>query len=258
MIYLWVLAAAAAAAGLFWLAPLFTAKRSVLPILLINKIGIPFSNTRDKRHWLSINKLEKLLVRLQARGFVCVLPSDILHQPLPPKPVLLVFASGYETIYTEVFKLLEKWNAKAAVALAAERIGQYDAWQEAKTGPWQDLLTAAHIQQLHQSERIEFISSSIDGSSASDDNDEIAIWKLTENKTRLQHIYKLKTDTLYFPPPTPHRPAVLQQAKQHFSLRIGNQTGTNLLPLDLCRLQCIFPLNNQTNLLRLLWKMERY
>ena len=256
MSFVFLIAALCLAAVLFW-APLLKPKTQTLPILLIGKTGTPPHNSHDKKQWLCLAKLEKLLARLNARGFTAILPQDIAKNALPARPVILLFYGGYQSVYSQAFALLEKYACKACAALPAGLIGQYDAWQNPRQGPWQNLLTAPQIQQLQKSKRIEFISTTLDGTSASGEADEKECWKLPENKTRLQYLYNLKTNAVYFPPPDPLRPAVLQTARQHFALLIGNQKGNNPLPLNTTDPLRVLPIQNGTCLLRLFWKMER-
>lgn len=251
----WILISLALLGTVAYCFPLLRPKRSTLPILLINKTGKPFPASRDKKNWLSAPKLEKALAGLKKRNYTFVLPQDIAKNQLPQKPVLLVFY-GYQNVYDCVYPLLQKYNAKAAVSLAAARIGQYNAWQSPRQGPWQDLLTSAQIAHLGQSGTIEFIASSLDGTDLSEQDDKTACWKLRENKTRLNKLYGLPVLCVHFPFSDPKWAAVWAEARHSFSVIIGNGLGTNSLPLDPKSALRVCPLTNSTNLTRLFWKIS--
>lgn len=238
-------------------APLLRPRRPVLPVLLIGKIGKPLQGSKNKKYWLCEKKLEKLLAAITTNGFTPVLPQDILSGPLPPHPVCLVFTGGYQNLHHLLLPLLEKYDCRACIALPAGLIGQYDAWQKAEEGPWQNLLTAQEIKQMKESGRVEFISATVDGRPVDPEDDGRALWQLRENKTRLHNIYKLPTNAVYFPLKNPHRPVVLQQSKQCFAMLIGNKTGNNPLPLDASLPLRVFPVSGTVSLIRLLWKMPR-
>lgn len=237
--------------------PLLHPRKAVLPILLIGKIGSPPRTSKDKKHRLSEKKLEKLLTAIKTNGFTPVLPQDILAGALPPRPVCLVFAGGYQNLHRLLPPLLEKYDCRASIALAAGLIGQYDAWQEPGEGPWQNLLTAQEIKQLQNGGRVEFISATVDGLPADPEDDARALWQLRENKARLENLYKLNIKAVYFPVKNPRRPAVLQQARRDFALLIGNENGNNLLPVDFASPLQVFHVNNAASFTRLFWKITR-
>lgn len=250
-----------AAVVLIWAAwcfgPLFRPARPVLPVLVIGKTGKPFPSSKDKKSWTSCKRLEKLFARLNAKGFHAVLPKEILSgKTLPQNPVLLVFAGGYQTLYADVLPLLEKYGLKAASALPAALIGQYDAWQSPQDGPWQNLLNEEQVKQINKNPRVEFISYTLDGQTPEGLDDDSAVWHLTESKTRLKSLYGINARAVYFPAPDPRRPAVLYAAQKEYSLVIGNQPGNNPLPLAQKSL-CVFRLHSRTCLPRLLWQIRR-
>ncbi|MDD7579163.1 MAG: polysaccharide deacetylase family protein [Elusimicrobia bacterium] len=131
------------------------AKRALV-VLTHVKIGRPPANARLKNEWTSVAQLERTLNNLARRNFTTVLPGELSKSRLPAKPVLLAFMGGYQSFYTEVFPLLQKYNAKACVFLAQEYVGAYDAWQDPYREPWQNLLTETQLKELRQSGLVEF------------------------------------------------------------------------------------------------------
>lgn len=252
-----VLAAAVLVCAAWYLAPLARPVRPALPILLIGKTGEPFSSYKDKKSRLSFKRLEKLFTLLKNKDFQTVLPQDLLSgKPLPARPALILFCGGYQTFYTHVFPLLEKYGLKAAVALPAALIGQYDAWQNAQEGPWQNLLDAGQIKQLNKSGAVEFISETLDGLSLENADDDTALWQLSESKTRLQKLCGLKIRAVHFPQSDPRRPAVLFAAAKEYPLVIANRAGNNPLHPPRAPLR-VFAVRNDSCFTRLFWKMKR-
>lgn len=253
---LWISAAVLFLGAAWCLATLTQSKRDVLPVLLFGKTGKPFPSSKDKNNWVSYKRLEKLFAALKRKGYQTVLPGQIISsRPLPPRPVLLVFSGGYQTFYTDVFPLLQKYGLKAAAGLSAALVGQYDAWTQPQDGPWQNLLNDAQIKELNKSGLAEFISETLDGTSIENADDDTAVWQLAESKRRLRALQGLKINAVHFPQKDPHRPAVLFAARNEYALVIGNTPGNNLLPLGQTPLR-VLPVRTRTSITRLFWRMK--
>ena len=228
-----------------WFHPLFQKTSPALPVLLWQQ--------SDARKGIPLKSFEKLLAALQRKHFSTILPGDILSASLPKQPVLLVLANGYQS-YMQILPLLEKYNARIALALPVGLVGQYDAWNV--KGPWQNLLTAEQIKTLHATKRIAFISQTLDNLSLDTLDVQQSAWQLAESKTRLKNLYHLPVQTILYPCQTPHGPAVLNAAQKLYTLQIGRQCGNNPWPLAAGPLR-VFEVTNHTCLIRLMWKMRR-
>lgn len=240
---------------ILWLAPLFKPVRPSLPVLWFPHVGVPLAYAKHKNAYLSYKRLEKLLARLVRKQFTAILPSQVKDGKLPANPVLLVFDGGYQTFYTHVFPLLEKYNLRAAVTIPVGLIGQYDAWNP--NGPWQNLLTAEQIQTLHKSKRVEFISAGLDHNDLNSLPEEKAIWQLQESKFRFTRMYHLPLGAYFFNAVALSNPAVLLAAKQTYSLLFNPAVGNNCWPVDAAAVLRVFPLKKYTFLSRLCWKLRR-
>lgn len=141
------------AAGMYVL--LRRAPRAFLA-LAYEKIGEPPPHSLLKKEWTNPARLERVLQMFARRGFKTVLPGELSRGRLPAKPILLAFMGGYQSFYTDVFPLLQKYNAKACVFLAQEYIGTYNAWQNPYEEPWQNLLTETQLKILQKSGLVEF------------------------------------------------------------------------------------------------------
>lgn len=75
---------------------------------------------------------------LADHGYTTILPSDLLSgEPLPEKPVLITFDDGYRSNYELLYPLLQKHQAKAAIALIVgmqdnQWADQFLRWEECR------------------------------------------------------------------------------------------------------------------------------
>ena len=104
-----ILFSLAALSGLVSLLCFFLRKaKPSLLVLVVEKIGTPAENSRLKEEWVSVKSLEKTLNTLCKKGFSFVSLADLKEgHKLPPKPVLLAFIGGYQTVFTDIFPLLK-------------------------------------------------------------------------------------------------------------------------------------------------------
>lgn len=256
MIYLYIFAALILIGAVLYLIPLFHTTKPTLPVLLFGPVGISIPNAPASAQGFSVSRLEKLLILLQKKQFSPVLPTQITDEAaLPQKPILLLFSGGFQTIFTDVFPLLQKYQFKAAVALPVSCIGQYDIWNT--KGPWQNILTASQLKTLQQSGLIEFISQGLDNTSLHTLPAEIAAWQLQESKTRLHNLYHLDVKAVLVPGQTVLNADLLAAARQEYPLILDRKTGSNLLPLQAQTPLTVFPVSKHSHLHRLCWRLTR-
>lgn len=120
-------------------------------VLAYEKSGRAPKNSRLKNEWISPRAFEKTLLWLRARGFTPVSLQKLSEGKLPQKPVLLAFIGGYQSFATDIFPLLEKYKMPAAVFIAPDLAGTYNAWQAPYAEPWQNLLTEKELKALSKS-----------------------------------------------------------------------------------------------------------
>lgn len=125
-----------------------------LPVLVFQKIGTAPKNSSLKSQWTSFRRMENILAFLTKRHYTFITPED-LHSKLPAKPILLAFMGGYQSVYTEVFPLLKKYNAKAIVFVATDTLGTYNSWQDPYQEPWQNILTAQQLKEMYKSKYVQ-------------------------------------------------------------------------------------------------------
>lgn len=76
---------------------------------------------------------------LKAEGYTTISIRDFLRakkglQELPAKPIILTFDDGYESNYTELLPILEKYNVKATIFMVTNEIGNkgFMNWSQLK------------------------------------------------------------------------------------------------------------------------------
>ena len=73
--------------------------------------------------FVSPQTIEEELLYLQENGFDTIWFEDLSHVEDYEKPVILTFDDGYDDNYTELFPLLQKYNAKATIFVIPKAIG---------------------------------------------------------------------------------------------------------------------------------------
>lgn len=192
----------AAAAAVLAAAICFFKYRAARALLVFScgKIGRAPTNSRLKNEWISPRRLEQTFAALAKRGFISLFPEEIVFPRLPAKPVLLAFMGGYQSFYTEVFPLLQKYNLKACVFLTQEYAGTFNAWQNPYKEAWQNLLTEKQIKELSKSGRVRFGALGLKAEDLTLLSPQEARFSAQENIFRLKKQLGLKTEAFAFWP----------------------------------------------------------
>ncbi len=241
------------AGAAYFFAPLLFPHKPALFILQFSKIGTPAKHDPQKNIWISPRKLERFFISLHKRHITPVLPQKVNQCAEKSSLVLLFFA--YQSFFTLVYPLLEKYNLKAGVILPPDLIGQYDAWQKETDGPWQNLLTAEQIKFLQKSGRVEFLSTSLDGRKLSEQEKDAALTQISESKNRLEKLHKLPISAFYFPDDSTPKTDWIATAEKQYSCLISAQRGNNILSTqqEVLHTQPF----QKTCLTRLIWKINK-
>ena len=89
-----------------------------LPVLMYHHVVYDWQECNEMT--VTAGRLEQDLQWLAERGYETVLPRELAAgAPLPEKPVLLTFDDGYRSNYELAYPLLQKYRAKAAIAVMA-------------------------------------------------------------------------------------------------------------------------------------------
>jgi len=133
-----------------------------LPIIMYHTI---FHKTPGK-YILPPSCLEGDLIYINQNGFTTVTVADLIdftknNKPLPSKPIMLIFDDGNVTNYKYAFPLLQKYNAKAVMAVVGAWIDEnYDSTGKlVKKGP---ALNYAQIKEMTDSGLVEIQNHSYD------------------------------------------------------------------------------------------------
>ena len=199
--------------------------------VVYRRTGTPPENMRRKAEWTSLARLEKDLQFYARCGFTCVFPDELTRAR---KPLVLAFFGGYQSFFTEVFPLLQKYRAKACVFLVQNTIGTYDSWHNPADGPWQPVLTQAQLDTLAASGLVAFGTLGL----AYDTGNGAREIKLTQNDldesiARLKKLHRLSVCAAACT--APHAPAPDTQLPV-----LLTQTGLNA-PAQTRRLRVVYP-----------------
>lgn len=108
--------------------------------LMYHHVGT-VTNPQDEQFPFTVTpeQFEKHLLFLQQNGYTVISEADLYHaresgKTTLKKPVLLTFDDGYADNYTNLFPLLQKYQAHALIFLVTERIGTpgYLTWDQIK------------------------------------------------------------------------------------------------------------------------------
>lgn len=214
---------------------------TVVPVIIFQKIGFAPKNSHLKHQWCAVRKLEKLLTFLVKHNYTFITPKD-LQKPLPAKPILLAFMDGYQSVYKDVFPLLKKYNAQATVFVATDTLGTYNSWQDPYLEPWQNIVTAQQLKEMHQNKCLQVGTLGLSGRNLlADTRTQLVREELLESIHRLETLYNIKPCAIGFWPNTKVKPAQLEHIIQAISLPVivPNQ-GANTTE-DIPHLRIFFP-----------------
>ena len=86
-----------------------------LPILMYHQIVADGEETNSMI--MEVGRLRQDFQWLADNGYHPVLPSELLSEELPPKPVLITFDDGYRSSYELLYPLLQEFGFKAVVSI---------------------------------------------------------------------------------------------------------------------------------------------
>ncbi|MDD6274798.1 MAG: polysaccharide deacetylase family protein [Clostridiaceae bacterium] len=92
-----------------------------VPVLMYHAVSDNTWGAADL--FVSPSEMEKQLAYLQENGYTTITFEDLPRIDEIEKPILLTFDDGYRDNYTELFPLLQKYEAKATVFVITDAIG---------------------------------------------------------------------------------------------------------------------------------------
>lgn len=123
--------------------------------------------------FVSPQTIEEELLYLQENGFDTIWFEDLSHIEDYEKPVILTFDDGYDDNYTELFPLLQKYNAKATIFVIPKAIGTPHK------------MTAEQIYELSQSGLVSIQSHTYSHGNLSTMDEETLVFEMEESQKYL-------------------------------------------------------------------------
>ena len=123
--------------------------------------------------FVSPQTIEEELQYLQENGYETIWFEDLSHIEDYEKPVILTFDDGYDDNYTELFPLLQKYNAKATIFVIPKAIGTAHK------------MTAEQIYELSQSGLVSIQSHTYSHGNLSTMDEETLIFEMEASKNYL-------------------------------------------------------------------------
>ncbi len=99
----------------------------LVPILTFHKVDSSFEWGVTR---VSPSRFRKVLEFLSEKGFQTVSLQQLFDSTfiLPPKPIVLTFDDGYESIYTHAFPLMQEFNFTGTIFIITGYVGQLNEW----------------------------------------------------------------------------------------------------------------------------------
>lgn len=121
---------------------------SPVSALAFHSISQPEDRARNS-YCVSPQRFRLFVEWLKLTTYTSVSPEEYLDGVECSRRVLLTFDDGYEDFYWEVFPVLQRICWKATVFLVADRIGQFNEWDENISGK-RRLLSLEQIREMHR------------------------------------------------------------------------------------------------------------
>ena len=95
-------------------------ENKALPVVMYHQITK--NATRAGKYCVTLSELEGDLAYLKERGYNTITAGQLIDYvydavPLPEKPVIITFDDGYETVYSYLLPLLEKYDMCAVASI---------------------------------------------------------------------------------------------------------------------------------------------
>ena len=123
--------------------------------------------------FVSPQTMEEELQYMQENGYETIWFEDLSHIEDYEKPVILTFDDGYDDNYTELFPLLQKYNAKATIFVIPKAVGSAHK------------MTAEQVYELSQSGLVSIQSHTYSHGNLSTMNEETLIFEMEASKNYL-------------------------------------------------------------------------
>lgn len=152
--------------------------------------------------------MEELLRYLTENGYTTIWFEDLPHVDEIEKPVILTFDDGYMDNYTELYPILQKYNAKATIFVVTGTI-DYNPRS----------LTSAQIKEMSQSGLVSIQSHTATHPYLKGQGREEQEWELVQSKLDLAAITGKEPTVICYPSGS-YDEVTLELAKEHYCMGI--------------------------------------
>lgn len=153
-----------------------------VPVLLYHDLSDHGPSPNGMR--LTVSEFEHQISILKANGYTPISSDDLYRwlsgkKRLPPRPVLITFDDGYESVYVHAYPILKKHGFKATVFLVGSTVNT------------KNHLTWDQIREMVRSRTVEIGNHTYAGHGGTSQNPEYLSWTLDEVLSDLQKLARL-------------------------------------------------------------------
>ncbi len=138
--------------------------------------------------FVSPKKLEEQLQYLQENGYTTVTFEDFDRLGSIEKPVMLTFDDGYSDNYTELFPILQKYNAKATIFLIYNKLDELPYY-----------LTKEQVKEMNASGLVSFQSHTMTHRDLDTLDEEQLQYELAQSKLELTRLLQKEVFVIAYP-----------------------------------------------------------
>lgn len=138
--------------------------------------------------FVSPKKLEEQLQYLQENGYTTVTFEDFDRLEQIEKPVMLTFDDGYSDNYTELFPILQKYNAKATIFLIYNKLDELPYY-----------LTKEQVKEMNASGLVSFQSHTMTHRDLDTLDEEQLQYELAQSKLELTRLLQKEVFVIAYP-----------------------------------------------------------
>ncbi len=183
-----------------------------VPILMYHAVSDNCWGIRQL--FVSPKSLEEQVQYLQENGYTTVTFEDFDRLGSIQKPVMLTFDDGYSDNYTELFPILQKYNAKATIFLIYNKLDELPYY-----------LTREQVKEMNASGLVSFQSHTMSHPNLDTLNEEQLQYELGQSKLELTRLLGKEVFTVAYPSGKWSEQS-LQVTQAHYQFGLLSRGGT--------------------------------